>query len=211
MSELSDEPTLKEINALKRQLNWGEIPAIYQMASIAVGDIDGILSHGFDSAYKQLLNKERWNLSLLGGRKDQNGQITVDEKPQIMLKHVFNETHFELHCFPVIHDGYVNSIVKNNPQCPFIEWIPERMQILFRLSNFLNFIVYAIQKGDHADIALIKFAYLKVQSLIVYLQQYFTVVEVKGRSIAHIYAELEKRYATNSTDNLYTIPLNREH
>jgi hypothetical protein len=211
MNELPNAPSLKEINALKKQLNWGEIPAIYHMASISIGDIDGILSHGFDSAYKRLLNKNLWNLKLLGSTKDQHGQIQVTNKPKIMLKHVFNETHFELHCFPVIADGYVKTKVKNNAQCPFIEWSPERMQMLFRLSNFINFMVYTVQKGDEADIALIRFAHFKVEYLIDYLRQFFDIVKVKGKTIATTYAELCKRYADNSTDNLYIIPLHREH
>jgi hypothetical protein len=210
MNQLPENPTLREINRFKKQLNWGEIPAVYHMASIAVSDIDGILNHGFDSAYKQILNRNNWNLSLLQGTKDKHGVIHVKQKPKIMLEHIFNDTHYELHCFPVINDGYVTSVVKYNPHCPFILWIPEKMQMLFRLSNFLNFMIYTVKKGDEADIALVKFAYEKVEQLITYLKESFDIVKIKGRDISHIYAELEHKYLDHSKQPLFVIPLNRE-
>ena len=62
MSELSDNPNLKEINAYKKKLNWGDVPAIYHLAATSISDVDGILTHGFDSAFKQLLDRSNnWN------------------------------------------------------------------------------------------------------------------------------------------------------
>lgn len=47
MSKLSENPSLKEINAYKNKLNWGDIPSIYQLASNAIREMDGMLTHGF--------------------------------------------------------------------------------------------------------------------------------------------------------------------
>ena len=61
MSELSDNPSLKEINAYKKKINWGDIPTIYHLATSSISDLDGILTHGFNSAFKQLLDQQNWN------------------------------------------------------------------------------------------------------------------------------------------------------
>ena len=80
MTEQAQNPSLKEINALKKKLNWGDVPAIYRMATTAIGDLDGILSHGFDSAYKNILDRTTWNLDLLQGYKDAEGNLQVKIK-----------------------------------------------------------------------------------------------------------------------------------
>ena len=193
MSSLGPKPTLKEINALKKQINWGDVSAIYRMFSSSLGDIDGILTHGFDNPYKQILNPNSWNLSVLGGSKKTDGSIQVSQKPQIALKHHFGEMGYELHCFPCLNGEPVSRGMLDNDLCPFNKWVPETMQILFRLNSFIAFSVYSFKSGDEADAALLRFAHFKVEELIDTLRESFDVITVKGYSLAKFYQEIASR------------------
>ncbi len=193
MDTLNEKPTLKEINAFKKKICWGDLPTVFHMAYSSISDIDNILTHGFDSSYKQLFNTRNWNLTLLGSHKDDKGNLVVNKRPQIALQHVFNEQHYELHCYPVINGEKTNLLMLKNPQSPFINWFPESMQILFRLSSFVSFMTYHAQGGDEADIALIKFAHFKVEELIEKLKKTFEVIEVSGPTIEDFYHEIQHR------------------
>ncbi len=202
MNNHQKKPTLKEINAYKKQLNWGESPAIFHMAMTSVSDIDGILSHGFDSAYRRLLNKNTWNLNFLGSYRDNKGNILVNNKPKIALEHVFTEQHYELHCFPIVGDEKINTVMQKHPECPFETWLPNTMKMLFRVSSLVSFMTYSIQGGDDADLALIKFTFYKVEELIDTLKDSFEITEIGGYNIAEFYREIDRRRGQNHQDPL---------
>ena len=193
MNELSEKPDLKEINAYKKKLTWGDVPAIYHMVSSSIGEVDGILTHGFDNPYKRLLNRNTWNLELLGGYKDNRGNIEVKTKPKISLEHVFDQENYELHCYPLIDGEKVHISLLAHPNCPFTSWVPESMGMLFRISSFISFMTYAFQKGDKADMALLRFAFFRVEELINILRDSFEVVDVKGYNIAEFCKEIARR------------------
>ena len=193
MSKTSKKPDLKAINALKKKLNWGEVPAIYHMVATSAGDLDSILTHGFESGFTNLLNKNNWNLAKLGGTKDERGNITVQYKPKISLRHVYNEMGYELHCYPFVGGERVNRNLVDYPHCPFKTWIPEAMRRLFRVNSLVSFIVFIVQNGDDADYQLIKHIYHRVEELIDHLRESFEVVEVRGYTIAEFYNEVDKR------------------
>lgn len=193
MSVLSSSASLKEINAYKKRINWGDVSSIYHMFSSSLGDLDGILTHGFDSAYKQVLNKNTWNMSLLGATKSIDGTLAIKNKPQILLRHEFNDMGYELHCYPVIDGEPVLQSMINNPNCPFTTWVPESMQMLFRINCLVAFAINCFQRGDEADLALLKFAHAKVDALITILSESFQIIVVKGYSISTFYQELTKR------------------
>jgi hypothetical protein len=193
MSSLSPKANLKEINAYKKKINWGEVSAIYHMFSSSLGDLDGILTHGFDSAYKQILNPNSWNTHLLGISKNADGSIQVNNKPQISLRHDFNDMGYELHCYPAIDGEVVSMTMIKQGNCPFNHWLPENMQILFRINSLIAFSVNCFHNGDEADIALLKFAHYKVEQLITILSESFQIITVKGYSIAEFYQEIGKR------------------
>ena len=186
MNSLGEHATLKDVNALKKKITWGDVPAIYHLVSSSLGDLDGILIHGFDSAYKRLFNPDTWNLPLLEASKDQQGHLTVKYKPKIMLRHEYNDMGYELHCYPVLHG-------ETQASSPFINWTPESMQMLFRINSLVTFSVYSYQSGDDADAALVRFAYHKVENLISTLAESFQIIEVKGYNIAQFYQEIIKR------------------
>jgi len=186
MSSLHEHTNLKEINAYKRKINWGEVPAIFHLVSSSLGDLDGILTHGFDSAYKYILKPDAWNLELLEASKDEQGNLTVKHKPRIKLRHEYGDMGYELHCYPVLHTSSPNSI-------PFINWKPESMQMLFRINSLVAFSIYCYQSGDKGDMALIRFAHQKVELLISNLSESFQITEIKGYNIAQFYQEIAKR------------------
>ncbi|PKI18034.1 hypothetical protein [Colwellia sp. 12G3] len=193
MSSLSPKANLKEINAYKKKINWGDVSALYHLFSSSLGDLDGILTHGFDSPYKQILNPNAWNLDLLGASKSADGSIQVKNKPQISLRHEFNDMGYELHCYPVIDGEIVSQNMINKGNCPFNQWLPEKMQMLFRINSLVAFSIHCFQQGDEADIALLKFAHYKVEQLITLLSESFQIITVKSYSIAEFYQEIAKR------------------
>ena len=193
MNNLPDTPSLKEITALKKKITWGDVPAIYHMVSSSIGDLDGILTHGFDSAYKRLLNKSTWNLDLLDGYKDAQGNIHVKNKAQLILRHNYSDMGYELHCYPIINGEVISRTVKDDARCPFLCWYPESMQMLFRINSFVAFSIFAYQSGDKADMQLIKHAYVRVENLIDILKESFDIIDVKGKNIAEFYQEINNR------------------
>lgn len=198
MSVSSKDPTLKEINALKKKLNWGDVPTIYQMAYSSISELDSILSHGFESSFKNLLNRTTWNLDLLGSYKTPDGYLAVKHKPKISIKHVFDQKNYELHCFPIMNGETVTSVVNQNPLCPFIRWIPNTMQTLLRINTLVPFIAYSFQKGDVADAQLVKFAYLTVEGLIDILSESFDIIDIQGLTIAEFYRDINTQIQSNS-------------
>jgi len=202
MSSLSPRANLKEINAYKKKINWGDVPTIYQMFSSSLGDLDGILTHGFDSAYKQILNPSSWNLALLGAIRKADGNFEVKNKPQISLRHEFNDMGYELHCYPVIDGEMVSQSKIDKGICPFSHWVPEKMQMLFRINSFIAYSIYCFQNGDEADIALLKYSHYKVEELIETLSESFQIIAVKGYNVAEFYQEIAKRNGDILSDEI---------
>jgi hypothetical protein len=169
------------------------------MVSTSVGEVDAILTHGFQSAFKDILEPKHWNLSVVDGHVDKAGKIHVNKKPQIVLHHKYTEMGYELHCYPVIRGVQIMTALVNNPRSPFKVWHPEFMQRLFRISNFVNFCVHAYQNGDDADFALIKYAYISVKKHTDTLSESFDVVDVKGYNIAQFYQQITLRHGEFNT------------
>lgn len=193
MSSLAKTPNLKEINAYKKKLTWGDVPTIYHLISSSLGELDGILTHGFDSAYKQILDRNTWNLVPLGGHRDNSGIIHVKVKPQICLQHNYNDMGYELHCYPLIDGEKITSSLVRDNRCPFQTWLPESMRMLFRINSLVAFSIYTYQSGDDADLALVKYAYFRVNQLISILSESFDILAVEGYSIADFYQEIDRR------------------
>ena len=193
MTSLSPKANLKEINEYKKKINWGDISTLYHIFSSSLGEVDGIITHGFDNAYKQILNQKSWNLALLGAIKKTDGSIQVKNKPQIILRHEFNEIGYELHCYPAINGEVVTPYMIEKGNCPFTNWLPGNTQMLFRLNSLVAFAIYCFQSGDEADTALLRYAHYKVEELITTLSESFQIVVVKGYSIRAFYQKIVER------------------
>ena len=103
--QLPDNPSLKDINRYKKQLNWGELPPFYHLVAQSLGESEGLLTHGFDNAIKKIIDKRNWNIQLLGGFIDQSNIIHCDNKPRLALYQVFTDRGFELHAIPYAKDA----------------------------------------------------------------------------------------------------------
>jgi hypothetical protein len=193
MNNLAKNPNLKEINALKKKLNWGDVPAIYHLVTSSLSELDGILSHGFDSAYKTILDRNTWNLPALNGHRDIDGNIEVKTKPKLILQHDYNDMGYELLCYPVIDGERITHPLIREHNSPFQLWLPESMRMLFRINSLVAFAIFTYQSGDEADLALIKYAYYRVEELIKILSESFELVEVEGYSIAQFYQEIDRK------------------
>jgi len=193
MSSLAKNPNLKEINALKKKLNWGDVPAIYHLVSSSLSELNGILSHGFDSAYKTILDRNTWNLPALNGYRDSDSNIHVKIKPKLILRHDFNDMGYELLCFPIVDGERINHSLIQEHTSPFQTWLPESMRMLFRINSLVAFSIFTYQSGDDADLALVKYAYHRVEKLIKTLSESFEIVEVEGYNIAEFYQEIGRK------------------
>lgn len=193
MNSLAKNPNLKEINAHKKKLNWGDVPAIYHLIASSLSELDGILSHGFDSSYKTILDRNTWNLPALNGYRDSDGNIHVKIKPKLILRHDYSEMGYELLCYPIIDGERINRPLVREHTSPFQTWLPESMRMLFRINNVVAFSIYTYQSGDEADLALLKYAFYRVEKLIEILSESFDIVEVEGYSIAEFYQEIDRR------------------
>jgi len=193
MNDLTKKLSLKEINLLKKKIAWGDVSAIYYLFSSSISELDGILSDGFDSPYKTILDRNTWNLQALKGYRDSDGNIHVKTRPQIILTHHYNELGYELLCNPIVDGERINHALIREYNSPFQAWLPESMSRLFRISNLVAFSIFTYQNGDDADLALIEYAYLLVEKLIEILSESFDIVEVEGYNIAEFYQEIERR------------------
>jgi len=206
--KLPPNPTLKDINWYKKQINWGELPPFYHMVSQSLAESEGLLSHGFDNAVKKMLDKRNWNLQLLDGHIDDNNEIHCDNKPRIALYQVFSERGFELHALPYAKDQEIDQYVKGNRAMEFHVWDPNTMRLILRVNQLHKFIGYYFEHGDDADFALILYAHKTVHKVIQFLQQHMNVVKVEGTTIKSFFEAQEKRLGQSDLDALQQRPKN---
>ena len=195
LAQLPDNPTIKDINAFKKKINWGEIPSFFHLISNAVAETEGFITYGFDNAYKRITNRKNWNYELLGvdpsidlKKVDHIEQLTPLRKPRICLYHVFNSNGYELLALPFIKDTVIDEYRKYDPNMEFQCWDPSEMKTLVRISQLHKFIAFNIKSGDEADMALIIHAHHVVNKVITMLEQEVDVCRTKGMTIKDAYS-----------------------
>ncbi|MAD89977.1 MAG: hypothetical protein CMK64_09760 [Pseudoalteromonas sp.] len=193
-AKLPDNPSLKDINWYKKQLNWGELPPFYHLVASSVSESDGLFQHGFDNAVTRLVDKRNWNLELLDGYEDDNGTIHCENKPRIAIHQVFTDRGFELWATPYAKDKPLESdfLIKDNKFIEFKTWDPHSMKNLLRFNQLHKFIAFYFERGDLADKALILHSHKVVHKIIAYLKKEMNVIKVKGVSIKEFYQLCEK-------------------
>ncbi|MDN3380623.1 MULTISPECIES: hypothetical protein [unclassified Pseudoalteromonas] len=189
---LPSNPTLKEINWYKKQINWGELPPFYHMVASSVSESEGILEHGFDNAVKRLIDKRNWNLDILEGFENSLGEIHCDKKPRIALHQIFTDRGFELWALPYAKEVTIDQYVKDNRFMEFKVWDPVTMKSLIRINQLHKFIGFYFERGDKADKALILHAHKTVHKIITFLQRELNVVKLDGVTIKDFYQLCEK-------------------
>lgn len=194
-TQLPDNPTIKDINAFKKKINWGEVPSFFHIIANSVAEVEGFITYGFDNAYKRITNRKFWNYKLLG--IDPNIDITkVDHiellaplrKPRICLYHVFNSNGYELLALPYVKDTVIDEYRKDDPNMEFNYWDPTEMKTLVRIAQLHKFIAFNIKSGDEADMALIIHAHHVVNKVITMLEQEVDVCKIKGMTIKDAYS-----------------------
>lgn len=183
-------PTIKDINAYKKKINWGETPAFFHLIANAVAESEGFISHGFENAYKKIVDRSNWNYDNLGIdpsidiNKIDHIELTQPlKKPRICLYHVFNRQGYELIALPYIKGILIDEYRSGDPNMEFDVWDPSHMKVLVRISQLHKFIAFNNKNGDEADMALIVHAYNVVNNIITTLKQEVDVYAVKGMSI----------------------------
>ncbi|MFT4925308.1 MAG: hypothetical protein ACI8WB_001400 [Phenylobacterium sp.] len=190
--ELPNNPTLKDINLYKKTLNWGELPPFFHMVAQSLGESEGLLTHGFDTALKRIVDKRNWNVELLGGHIDKDGTVHCEEKPRLAIYQIFTERGFELHAYPYAKSKEIDQFVRDNRLMEFRTWDPHNMKVLLRISQLHKFIDFYFQRGDEADKALIIHAFKSVHSVINFLKKELLIKKVDGVSIRKYYEMQEK-------------------
>jgi hypothetical protein len=204
---LPDEPTIKDINAYKKRLNWGEVPAFFHLIANAIAEAEGFINYGFDNAYKRITNRRNWNYDKLGVDEDiELEQVDHIEhleplsRPRISLYHVFNRNGYELLAFPYVNDIIIDEYRKDDPKMDFKIWDPSSMKVLVRIGQLHKFIAFEQKSGDNADTALIIHAYSVVNQIIEMLEQEVDVHKIKGISIKAAYAQLKSNPDLDASD-----------
>lgn len=185
-------PTLKDINKYKKQLNWGELPAFYHMIASSVSELESVQSLGFDNALKRVLNRHNWNLNLLDGYVDEENRVHVQSKPRISVYQIFTDRGFELHCFPYAKNKEVDQYIREHRLMEFVVWDPGTMKVLCRVNQLHKFIDFYFQRGDKADRALIFYAMKLIDDLIAHLKLELDIVKVDGITIRQYFDKQEK-------------------
>ena len=194
---LPDDAEIKDINAYKKKINWGEIPAFFQLVGKAIADAEGFIHYGFDNAFKKLVDRKNWNYDLLGiadtaDRTLPEHAIEPIRPPKICLYHVFNKNGYELLAFPYVNNLLVDDYREGDPQLEFKRWDPSQMKKLVRIPELHKFIAFTLNKGDDADMALIIHAHNVVNRMISMLQQELIVNEIRGLSIDQAFKRQER-------------------
>ncbi|KMT66550.1 hypothetical protein [Catenovulum maritimum] len=199
---LPKNPTLKDINKYKKQMNWGELPSFYHMMSSSVSELESLQTMGFDNALNRICKKTNWNLDLLGGYIDDHNIIHVEKKPRLALYQVITDRGFEIHCFPYAKTKEIDQYVKGHRLMEFETWDPGTMKMLCRVNQMHKFIDFYFERGDAADRALILYAIKSVEKLIDYMREHVEVVKVDGVSIKQYFESQEKKLDDCELDSL---------
>lgn len=216
LAQLPENPTIKDINAFKKKINWGEVPSFFHLISNAVAEVEGVIAYGFDNAYKRITNRKNWNYGLLGvdpnidiSKVDHIEQLTPLKKPRLCLYHVFNSNGYELLALPYVKDTVIDEYRKDDPHMEFNYWDPTEMKTLVRISQLHKFIAFNIKSGDEADMALIIHAHHVVNKVITMLEQEVDVCKIKGMTIKDAYS-LQNSNPDQDANQVITSQLDNE-
>lgn len=195
VEDLPEHPTIKDINAYKKKINWGEIPSFFHLIANSVAETEGFITYGFDNAYKRLINRKNWNFDNLGiddsiklETIDHIEHVEPQRKPRICLYHVFNTNGYELLALPYVKDTVIDEYRKDDPHMDFCTWDPSTMKTLVRISQLHKFIAFNIKSGDEADMALIVHAHNVVNKVIEMLKENVDVCKIKGMTIQEAFS-----------------------
>jgi len=184
---------LREINRLKKKINFGNISNFYHSVSTSLGLAEGMYKYGFDNSLDSLLDKKNWNLQALGGSENKMGEIQCDKMPRLSIYKLFTNSGFEIHCIPWLKDREFEHEMHNVPEMEFKVWNPNLMKVVFRISQLHKFILFYFEHGDEADLELIRYAHNITENFVDDLCTKLNVQKVHGVSVRGFFDYAEKK------------------
>ena len=185
------EKNLREINRLKKKINFGEVSNFYHAVATSLGLAEGMYRYGFDNSLDVLLDKRNWNLKKLGGKQGKLGEVECENRPRISIYKLFTKNGFEVHCIPWIGDREFDVAMADHPQMDFKYWNPASMKVVFRISHLHSFIQHYFDHGDEADMMLIKCAHHTSEAFIKDISQKLNTQKVYGISVQGFFEFVE--------------------
>lgn len=187
---------LREINRLKKKINFGNVPPFYHAVSTSLGLAEGLFRYGFENSLDILMDQKNWNPKMLDGKEDTMGLVTFGKEPRLSVYKVFRKQGFEIHCVPWMKNREVDSLYINHPDMEFRQWVPGTMKVVFRIAQLHDFIQSYFNVGDDADLELIRYAHNISEDFVNDLQNKLNVVKVHGISVKGFFDFVEKRHET---------------
>lgn len=185
--------SLRDINRLKHQICFGNVPAFFHAVSTAVGQAEGSFTYGFENALARLQDKKNWNLPLLGGSRDKMGEIRCEQSPRLTVYKLFNQQGFEIHCVPWMEKREVYVEMLEHPKMEFRHWHPVNMRTVFRIPQLHMFIQQYFELGDEADLALIRHVHNLSESFVRDLHTQLNVEKEFGISVKSYFDFVDKK------------------
>lgn len=207
MVEGANQPSLRlrDINQLKKKINFGNISNFYHTVSTSLGMAEGMYKYGFENSLDILLDKKNWNLAVLGGRESKVGEIECENMPRLSVYKLFTPSGFEVHCIPWLKDKEFEREMHNVPEMEFKVWNPSLMKVVFRISQLHKFIIFNFEHGDEADLELIKYAHNITEAFVDDLSTKLNVQKVHGVSVKGFFDYAEKKMKSGEPVYLPTV------
>lgn len=196
---------LREINRLKKKINFGNISNFYHSVSTSLGLAEGMYKYGFENSLDILLDKRNWNLELLGGHENGIGDIVCEKMPRLSIYRVFTQYGYEIHCIPWLKDHEFERDLVNVPEMEFRTWNPSLMKVVFRISQLHKFMLFYFEHGDEADLELIKYAHNITEDFIDDLRTKLNIQKVNGVTIRGFFEYAEKKFKDG--ERIYLPPI----
>lgn len=185
---------LREINRLKKKINFGNVPPFYHAVSTSLGLAEGMYRYGFENSLDLLLDKKNWNPKTLKSTEDMMSNVIFEQSPRLSVYKVFRKQGFEIHCVPWLKNRQVDMEYINHPDMEFKHWIPGAMKVIFRISQLHVFIQSYFNVGDDADLELIRYAHNISEDFINDLHTKLNIVKVHGISVKGFFDFVEKKH-----------------
>ncbi|AWL12899.1 hypothetical protein HMF8227_02447 [Saliniradius amylolyticus] len=188
--------TLRDVNNYKKQLTFGDISPFYHAVSTSLGAAEGMLNYGFGESLKPLLNQRNWNPDMLGGKEDALGDMQFTRKPRISIYKLFTRNGFEIHCIPWVEQREFDQDMAYHPQMDFKVWNVDTMKAVLKIARLHEFIEQYFERGDEADLELIKLAHNITEDFVDQLAPQFDTQKVHGVSVKGFFDFVAKRRET---------------
>jgi hypothetical protein len=177
---------LRAIGHAKRTLNMGVYTPFFHAMMQRAGELEGILTDGFETPLRQMLYQGNWNTALLKHELDADRTLYFTEAPRLCVRGDYDDTQYVIRTFPVSDKGtMVYQPVSENSELntDFIRWDPHTMGRLITVKELPRFARQALSSGDAADKALLVFIHNRVVDVLSHVHAHFRVLQFSGPTV----------------------------